>query len=77
MDKQENIELFKQALVEGLNERFDRELAKAKAELTDPSGVILTPGGDCLGDGTHVDEYGREEKPRDLTRDERGGSSWE
>ena len=52
MGKQENTELFKQALVEGLNRRFDRGLANAKVDI-DPTGAILTPGDpeNCQGNG--------------------------
>jgi hypothetical protein len=31
MDKKENIEWFKKALIEGISRRFDREIAEANA----------------------------------------------
>lgn len=58
INQDENIALFKQALIEGISRRIERELAEA--DLIDPTGIVLTPGGDCLGDGTHIDANGKQ-----------------
>lgn len=51
-------ELLEVACARNVEMEGEAFLTQSEEIFRDPSGVILTPGGDCLGDGAHVDENG-------------------